>query len=159
MASPLTQGRCAAATAGLCRLPALKGLRLGVLAITLMLGGPAWAQEKPPAAPNGEPAVGFKALCLTWSLAETAHKLADDLKALAADRVDQAGRRAAECKAKPECTQSTDGEKFERDLRDAGNQQAKVVQLAAAMEKRKTGIREHIEALHGKDALKKCGNP
>lgn len=124
----------------------------------VLLAAPAQPQQAPSVpTPDAEVSADVKALCNAWRLTELAIKLAGELKSVSEARVDQTGKLADACKAKPQCAQSRDREKLDKDLRDAGNQQAKAIELAATMEERKRGIRERLERIYGKDAVEKCG--
>jgi hypothetical protein len=126
------------------------------LATAMLLGAPGAAQERPSGAEPKEPTVEVRALCAAWLLTENALVLAEELKLLALERVEQATKRSTECEAKPDCAESWDREKYKQDLGDARSQHAKAAELAAVMLERKKIIGGQLQSAQGQSATYKC---
>jgi hypothetical protein len=116
---------------------------------TALFAVPALAQQETPA-----PGADTLALCTTWRLTTQAVKLANEVNATATERADRARKLVAECKAR-QCPRE-EQLNAEQEVREAGYQQVRAAELAAAMEQRRSGLLTRFEELQGKDAVEKC---
>jgi hypothetical protein len=127
-----------------------------LVALFSLFLAPASAQQSP-SVPTIEPGADVMTLCTAWKLTTKAIELAAEFKSIAGERVDRARQLVEQCKAKTECSRE-ERVNLEQEVREAGYQQAKAVELAATMEERKKSIRARLEELRGRDALERCGD-
>jgi len=129
---------------------------IAAVGVMLLAAVPAALSQSQPG-PQTELTADVQALCTVWRLTETSIKLAAELKSVSDARVEETGKQAEACRAKPECARSSERERLDKALREAGTEQAKAVELAAAMEGRKREIVGRLEKIYGKEAIQKCG--
>jgi hypothetical protein len=128
--------------------PGLRGL---VAAAAFVLATSAAAQQSQ-ASPPGE--VRSEAICTAWRLATEGVRLADQLNAIASDRLDHAKSVVGECQAR-QCSRD-DQLMAEQEVREAQYALVRATELAAAMKQRREELSVRLQSSSHDGTVEDC---
>jgi hypothetical protein len=129
--------------------PELRGVVAAAAAFVLVTSA---AAQQPPASPPGE--LKSAATCTAWRLAVEGVRLAEQLNATAADRLDHAKVAVGECQAR-QCSRD-DLLMAEQEVREAQYALVRATELAVAMKQRREELSVRLQSFSHDGAVADC---